>query len=271
MKKRMCLFLAALMLCVLSAAMAEDTMDQKDAFSGDWISEDNQELELAIWNEEGAYDLVALWYDSDEKLYSVMFDRCTYDAEKNNLLCKGGVQFLEPDEGEEEKEIVSGFDAVLTVDENGLLHWTGSGEAIADQTFVPWREENDGLFTGEWEYGDDGWISVELHNGVYYVFVELDKTDYEATCWEYTCALDENGMLAGTGMKADFIFDENGDVVDMTQGYDDGKVSFTLNGANLLWKDAVENAGEGMNFERIPEEEDTEDDEEEMQVEVIIV
>lgn len=272
MKKWICIFLAALVLCAFSAAIAEETVGQADSFSGEWVSENNKELELSIWNEEGTFDLVALWFDSEENLCDVEFESCVYNAEKNALICEGGRLIREPDEdGEEEKVMASGFGAVLTLDEKGLLQWTGSGDAFADQAFIRWEEEDDGLFTGEWEYGDDGWISVELHNGVYDAYVEMYKTDDEATYWEYICTMDANGMLTGTGMKMDIVFDENGEIVNMTEGFKDGAATFTLEGGNMVWNDAVENAGAGLRFERIVEEEDTDEDEgQEETVEVVI-
>ena len=262
MKKRICIFLAALLLCVFCAAMAEEPVDSADSFSGDWAAENNKGLELSIWNEEGKFDLVALWYDSEENLYDVEFESCVYDAEKDALICEGGLLYLEPDEGEEGKLIASGFGAVLTVDEKGLLQWTGSGDAFADQAFIPWKEENDGMFTGEWENGDDVWVSVELHNGVYDIFVEKDETDKTATYWEYRCTLNENGTLAGNGKKRDIVFDENGDEVNVTERFNNGAVTFTLDGEQLLWNDAVEDAGAGLRFERVPEEDTGEDEEE---------
>ena len=263
MKKRICIFLAVVLLCVFCAAMAEEPVDSADSFSGDWAAETNQELELAIWNEEGKFDLVVLWFDSEKNLYDVEFESCVYDAEKDALICEGGLLLCESDKDAEEGEVIaSGFGAVLTVDEKGLLQWTGSGDAFADQAFIPWNEEDDGLFTGKWENGDDAWISVELHNGVYEVFVEKDKTDKTATYWEYRCKLNENGALAGNGRKTDVVFDENGDDADITERFNSGAVTFTLEGEKLLWNDAVENAGAGLRFERIPEE-DTDEDEEE--------
>lgn len=269
MKKLVCMVLAALM-GLLGTALAEGNTDQAaiDAFSGSWICETDEDYTVDIWYQDGEFIVLNMRFAGDDA-YTVEFERCFYDGAQNALVCEGGellyenladLEEREEDEGPVTEEVIaSSFGAVLTVGEDGLLRWTGSGDAVADQAFLPWKDEDDGLFTGEWECGD-AWISVELHNGVYDVFATKDKGEYEVLYWIYTCALDETGALTGSGANTDVVFDEEWEIASVTEVYADGSVTFTLDNGALLWHDAVENAGRDMRFTPVEEVEETEEE-----------
>lgn len=293
MKKMISLLLAALLVCVSGAALAETPAEASaiDTFEHLWVNEADEDDTLEIWYDEDEWQLLAMWIAGDD-IYSVLFDRCVYDGAQKALICEGGVLWrdsmldfeedvpdaemtvvltsegenpieievgMEPLEEVEEapeeidlgEEAASGFGAVLTVDENGLLHWTGSGDAVADRVYINWDGEDDGLFVGEWT-SDSVEISVSLRQGVYDVFA-MRVGENEAAYWDYFCALDETGALVGVGSKSVVVFDENGDFTE-TVAYEDGAASFTLEDGNLVWNDARENAGAGLIFIREPEE-----------------
>ena len=279
MKKLICALMAALLCCLTVFALAEAPIGDFDHF---WIAlpDGNEAVEIRFDGE--GWRVTAARY-ADEEYFTVAFDRCFYDENQNALICEGGVLARGAlAAGEEEtvevepypagaaalksakrkeqapEAVASGFGAALTVDEDGLLHWTGSGDAWADQVYANGDYEDDGLFVGEWECGD-AWISVSLRGGVYDVFVSLNVNHYETHIWQYACALDENGRLTGTGGKVVEIYDEAAEEFVETVIYTDGGVTFALDGDALLWNDAMENAGEGMAFTRIAAAENGED------------
>ncbi len=280
MNKLVCVLLAAVMLCVFAAATAEETDGEAvaDAFSGVWVCPEDEDHTVEIWREDGEFFLLDTRF-TEEEAFFVTFARCRYDAERKALLCEDGelrcdslADILETDEEEEpdddeepDEELgededtgeirASGFGAVLTIDGNGLLQWTGSGDAVADCAFVQWNLEDDGLFTGDWQDGDTD-ISILLHSGVYEVTVAKDAKENEMVWWEYTCAIDpETGALTGTGSK--YETDTESDVT--TEQYADGEAVFSLEDGVLLWNDAKEDAGQGMRFVRVPDDEGGED------------
>ena len=281
MSKLVCVLLAAVMLCVFSAATAEETDDKAvtDPFSGVWVCPEDEDHTVEIWREDGEFFLLNTRFTEEEEFF-VTFARCRYDAERNALLCEDGELRCdsladtpetdeeeepdeEPDDDEEPDEELgededtgeiraSGFGAVLTIDGNGLLQWTGSGDAVADCAFVQWNLEDDGLFTGDWQDGDTD-ISILLYSGVYEVTVAKDVNENETAWWEYTCAMDaETGALTGTGSK----YEDNAESDEMTEIYADGEAVFSLEDGVLLWNDAKEDAGQGMRFVRVPDDED---------------
>ena len=80
-----------------------------------------------------------------------------------------------------------------------------------------------------------------------------DVNENETAWWEYTCAMDaETGALTGTGSK----YEDNAESDVMTEIYADGEAVFSLEDGVLLWNDAKEDAGQGMRFVRVPDDED---------------
>ena len=144
--------------------------------------------------------------------------------------------------------VSDGFDVALTVDEEGKLHWTGSGDMPADRIFINGDAQDDGMFTGAWSCGDV-MLDIELRLGVYSVQVAGPVSDRETAYWDYVCTLNGSGELEGTGGKTLAEWDENGGFT-VTEVSTAGQVVFTLDGGAILWNETVEGAGEGMRFER---------------------
>ena len=264
MKKCVCILLALLMVCLPMVVWAEDEPDEAvvEAFCEDWIDEDKDEYALSIWYIDGEFDLVAVRPVNELEYFAVEFERCAYDAQRKALLCEGGV-LLHEALNEEDWEIIlsepvaSGFSAVLTVDENGKLSWTGSGDVMADRVFAIWEyeEEDDGLFVGDWECGDT-WIQIILEDGVYTVYAAKDVSDDEMRLWEYTCLLDStSGTLTGRGLESIKTFVE-GEETDVEGETLECTVTFTLDNGELIWNESREDAGQGLRFVRMVDEED---------------
>ena len=150
--------------------------------------------------------------------------------------------------------ITSEFGATLTVDENGVLLWSGSGDALADRTFVNGDEEDDGVFTGDWEFGDEAGMIIGKHGNQYSVSIVASTDNITLNEWEYVCTMDANGALTGTGVKTVTVFGGNDEVVSEKEVYADGAAIFTADSGAILWNDAKEDAGKSMRFERVEDE-----------------
>lgn len=271
MKKWFCVLLASL-LCLAGIALAEEA--PAEPFEHLWVSEADEEDTVEIWFDGGKWDLLAMRFTGEE-VYSILFDRVFYDEAQKALICEGGTLYLdsltkeeEAKETEEEPDLgevmASGFGAALTVNENGLLHWTGSGDAWADRAYANGDFINDGLYTGEWQCGGFR-IIIRLRRGVYEASVLVDVNDNELVYWEYTCALDASGALTGFGSKYAEAYSEETESYIQTQVCPDGETAFVLDGGALLWEDKLEDAGNGLRFERVAEqEEDYDEDGEEI-------
>ena len=261
MKKLICALLAALLACASCSALAEAGFPGANEaatalFEHAWVNEADPDDTLEIWFDGEAWRFSAVRL-TETDAYSVCFDVCWFDEDQNALICKGGllVRGLVMETGKEGEQAVLGdveadrFDAVFTVDEDSLLHWTGSGDALEDRVFVNDDDLDDGLFTGEWECGDTS-LSISLRRGVYSVVIFQNVGESDALCWEYTCTLLETGVLDGSGSRMLQTTGENGGPL-MQYKYMHGEAAFTLSGDPLLWSDAVDDAGRDMAFHRI--------------------
>ena len=282
MKKYICLILAALLACLGMTAVAEETAKKEavyEAFSKTWISEDSDgyTVEIQFDDEEGTYDVFGYREVSDDEDYSFEFEKCYYDSQEKALICEGGELYHDKAGKTEDEDIeevaASGFGAKLTIDENYRMHWTGSGEAIPEQVYD--NLDND-LFVGEWVSGNTE-IYIDKIGQAYYVYIIREDSEIKETYWDCKCSADDgagtlSGVITGKGTKSTDTFNEEleqyegeiqnveGDatfsVYDSFDSYTDGAVTFRRDGDAMLWEDATENAGEGMRFERAPEEDE---------------
>ena len=287
MIKYVCGLLAALLACLPMAALAEAPVDKGviDAFTDTWVCEGPEGYAAEIWYEDGAFHCMGTRFIAADEGYSFEFERCDYDAQAGALVCSGGVLYHESYSEAQgriiSEEVASGFDATLTVDENHRLHWTGSGDAIPDQRFAPLDEvgeaawyddgngDDDGDDTGEDDAGDafvGDWmcerasIYIDEDDGVYTVRVTWGSSAFEEVFWDYSCTLDTQGALTGVGKKSTETYDDEGNVVARNVEYTDGAATFVLDGDFLLWNDAKEDAAQGMRFERVEPEGDSDED-----------
>ena len=274
-----------------AAAMAGQA---EDLFCHQWICEAEDDFSVDIAEEDGTLYVLGM-YLAEDGIRCIEFDQCTYDAEKGVLICEGGILTRESIEDEEEDSeetgaddmadvesdgeetddsedededtgevLISGFGAELRVDENGMLHWTGSGDVVADRSFVNGDEEDDGVFTGEWECGEDAELIIEKYGSNYFVSITISEGDTYVSEWEYLCEMDENGGLTGIGTMTVSVIDEENDRSYDTEAYTDGRAVFTRDGDAILWKDLREDAGKGLRFVRM------EEDDEEIEAEVLL-
>ena len=275
MKKTLCLLLA-LLLALSLAALAEEAA--VDTFSDTWVSLTEEGYACEIWYEDGAFACRGTRFITVDDGYSFEFDACAYDAAANTLVCTGGHLTHEvrgADDTLVPEEVASGFGATLSVDAEHRLTWTGSGDAIPDQTFASlyevgegdtWGEDGDDendnpddKFVGEWAC-ERASLFIDEDDGVYLCTVMWGSSAWEETVWQYTCSLDPaTGALVGVGTKSIDTYNDDGEFVSSEEEYSDGAVTFRLDGENLLWEDAKEDAGEGMRFETYEPEGDADE------------
>lgn len=265
MKRFVCMLLAALLFCLYAAALAETGGLAAGRFEHDWVNEKDQDDFVLAWQENGKWFVLAVRYGEDDEMFGVEFEKCLFDEAKNAIVCQGGTLsrggFLADENEEDEADagveiLATGFGAVLTVDESGLLRWTGSGDAWEERTYINDDAEDDGPFVGEWKCGDVE-ISIDLlDDGSYHVYVSLDVSEDEVLEWVYTCALEESGELVGTGDKYRYIYNEKTDAFGTTKPYENAGAVFILDGDTLIWNEEKENAGQGMAFVQYTDEED---------------
>lgn len=267
MKKWICVLTAAILACLpLTASLAEDAAKAAETFTHIWADVADETDALEIEFEDGEWQIFHTRFAGGE-IYSVSFENCFYDEEGKALICEGGTLEriiitepenwdFDPDEVADENEselIADQFGAVLTVDADGLLHWTGSGDVVGDHVYVNWDERDDGLFVGEWQCSGTA-IEIRLHQNEYEVIVYRNVSRGEKLRCFYTCTLDETGTLTGTGRKIVENAAEDGEM-SVTETVDGCEAAFALDGDTLIWNDIRENAGGEMAFTReVPED-----------------
>lgn len=216
MKRVLCAMLAAMLVCLSAGALADTelTDDVIDAFCQTWVREDGEgyTVDILYDDEEQAFECSGVRFVSDNEYYSLDFERCEYDQATGALICENGLLTHDViDEAEDAEdvyeELASGFGAVLTLDENGRLKWTGSGDVLEDQVLVVEQEVDDGdPFTGEWECADVT-FRTEKNEDMYDVFVIVENTDSE---WTYMGTVDDEEDAALFGGISVYI-EKNGD------------------------------------------------------------
>ena len=90
------------------------------------------------------------------------------------------------------------------------------------------------------------------------MLITWGSSAWEHTEWEYSCFYhDEDHTLVSMpfGTRTEVVYDENGEQTSATEVYNDGEAIFSLDEeGKLIWLDEKENAGDGMRFEKLPEE-----------------
>ena len=110
-------------------------------------------------------------------------------------------------------------------------------------------------FANNWVSADGSFLieayEMDDHFEIGVVQVTGEK---EFTLWEYLLEYNEaDGTLVTiSGEKSTNISDDEGMIEDCDYLYEDGEAVFSLNGeGQLLWQDAVEDAGAGLVFDKI--------------------
>ena len=127
------------------------------------------------------------------------------------------------------------------------------GAAFAEEEYAPMPKEA-GAFDGLWKCGDTT-VTLDWEEEGFRVNVRLEKTETEATEWEYSCFYnqEDNSLSAAfTGIRTEYVYDDAGETKSFNEVYNDGDATFTIDGeGHLLWQDAKEDAGKDMRFVKI--------------------
>jgi len=258
------LLAAALVLLGALAGRALSEADPAGAFSGMWVLDD---CRVDIWTDEGRFQCLGSEFVNDEEGSTWYFTDVRYDAGAGALVCEGGtlrVSAPDPATGEVVETVAAtGFGATLTLDGEGRLHWTGSGDALPDRVLIPLEAADDGPEGDESDAGlgeifVDRWVcgravaEIAPEGDQYRVEITWgDGADREYR-WSYLCDYDNDAVtLTGVGGKAVVTLDGRGGE-SAEAVYEDGPVRFTIgdNDGALLWDDGVEDAGRGLRFRR---------------------
>ena len=112
-------------------------------------------------------------------------------------------------------------------------------------------------FEGVWEC-DRATIAMYWEEEGFKVLITWGSSAWEHSEWEYSCFyMEEDNTLAAVpfGTRKEVVYKDDGEIASITEAYNDGEAIFSLDEeGKLLWQDLKENAGEGMRFEKIPEE-----------------
>lgn len=270
--KKMLAMLAALVLTLCACACAEAPEEAViDRFSDVWV-DDGIAVEIWYGEDDSAFHCSAVLGDGDDENDVWEYEACRYDAEKDALICEGGVHTHETyDESAQSttSEVVSeGLTAEFGFrDGEDALIWKES-EGVA-KDFVLRRltdAESDDYaqaqaYVGRWGC-DRATIDIaDNEDGSYAVDITWGNSAAEASEWHYTCLYDANAHRlynVEPGTRAEVTYAENGDVASTEVVYEDGEATFAIeDDGRLIWNDMKENAAEGMRFEaaiEIPEE-----------------
>ena len=112
-------------------------------------------------------------------------------------------------------------------------------------------------FEGEWQC-DRATASVYWEEEGFKVLITWGSSAWEHTEWQYSCYYHEedNKLVAVPfGIRTEYVYGDDGELVSATDIYDDGEAVFSLDEKGyLIWQDQKDNAGEGMRFEKLPDE-----------------
>ena len=119
-----------------------------------------------------------------------------------------------------------------------------TSEELAAQQAVP-ADDASG-FVGTWAYGRCSMI-ITPKDDVFICKISWPTSATETVDWSYNCSFEE-GALVGDGQGVKTVTTDGGKAETV---YEDGEVKFeiTLNGM-VLWRDAKEDAGDGLIFEK---------------------
>ena len=112
-------------------------------------------------------------------------------------------------------------------------------------------------FEGVWQCGR-ATIVLYWEEVGFKVLITWGSSAWEHSEWEYSCYYHEENNTAVSmpfGTRTEYVYGDDGELVSATEAYNDGTATFLLDDEGcLIWQDEKENAGEGMRFEKLPEE-----------------
>ena len=112
-------------------------------------------------------------------------------------------------------------------------------------------------FEGVWQCGR-ATIAMYWEEEGFKVLITWGSSAWEHSEWEYSCFYhDEDNTVVSMpfGTRSEVVYNDDGEIASVTEAYNDGEAVFSLDEEGyLIWQDQKENAGEGMRFEKLPEE-----------------
>ncbi|MBR3740383.1 MAG: hypothetical protein IKN04_07960 [Clostridia bacterium] len=237
------------------------------SFRGEWVEcethftqmtiEENPveglDVEIVSPLTHGAYIFKStVQYDADERCF-------TYD--KGKFWDVPITEEENPELGEEKIAGTSGIFAFVWEEDRLVLTWTDDSQPDREVRFE--RAETDAepagaaAFEGVWQC-DRATIAMYWEEEGFKVLITWGSSAWEHSEWEYSCYYhEENNTVVSVpfGIRTEYVYGDNGELVSATEAYNDGEAVFSLDEeGKLIWLDEKENAGDGMRFEKIPEE-----------------
>lgn len=131
----------------------------------------------------------------------------------------------------------------------------GCCAAFAEEEPLAPMPEAAAVYEGQWACGRATIEAVWEEEG-FRVLITWGNSADSTTQWEYNCFYNEAdhtlSSVLDNGIKTDIVFNANGDEESVTQVYENGEASFSLDeNGHLIWKDAKEDAGKDMLFEYV--------------------
>ncbi len=234
------------------------------ALCGEWLEKDTQFSQMTIVrNEEQGWDVEIV----SPLTHGAFVFKATvyYDCWENAFLYDKGKFFdvpitdePDPDLGE---AVIAGstgcFELDQADDETLILRWINGESPEEPIDFVRKDAEEAAaiaLFEGEWQC-DRAAIEVYWEEEGFKVLIRWGSSAWEHTEWEYSCYYHEDdGTLVSMpfGIRTEFVYGDDGEIVSATETYNDGEATFYLDEEGcLIWQDEKENAGEGMHFTKV--------------------
>ena len=274
--KKIAAIILAAALCLGSAALAEETPGvTPEDFMGEWVDLDGTcNIDITEHTDgeiiDGYVVNVHMPVIAEESYsYVTWAYGCVWDDETQTLKSISRVTGKGDYEPDSEEEITdSNLDytaAAFSFDEEGRLTWNDENESADDGLRfvrpIGWGEAympaEAAAFEGVWQC-DRASIAMYWEEEGFKVLITWGSSAWEHTEWEYSCFYhDEDHTLVSMpfGTRTEVVYDENGEQTSVAEVYNDGEAVFSLDEeGKLIWLDEKENAGDGMRFEKLPEE-----------------
>ena len=272
--KKIAAIILAAALCLGSAALAEETADiSPEDCLGQWVECETQFTQMTIekdpaegWDVEitsplthGAYIFkTTIQYDEDL--------RC-FIYNKGEFWDVPVTEEENPELGEAKITGTAGLLAFSGDEENLILAWVDDSQPEKEVLFeradadADWEEEpmpaEAAAFEGVWQC-DRATIAMYWEEEGFKVLITWGSSAWEHTEWEYSCFYHEEDNTVVSmpfGTRTEVVYDVNGEQTSVAEVYNDGEAVFSLDEeGKLIWLDEKENAGDGMRFEKLPEE-----------------
>ncbi len=210
-------------------------------------------VEMSVF-EEGKYGYIVWAYG------------CVWDEEAQMLKSISRVTGKGDDEPDSEEEITDidfEYSGAAFYFKDGQLIWDDENEGLDDGMVFERTDDEQpmpagaGAFEGVWQC-DRASVAMYWEEAGFKVLITWGSSAWEHTEWEYSCYYHEDDNTAVSlpfGTRTEVVYDDHGEIASMTTVYEDGEAVFSLDEeGKLIWQDMKENAGDGMRFEKLPEE-----------------